>query len=211
MNIEPTDLNQRLADLTQNRIYADRHYVAAKASFWRLIGVGIIAFGVGATAGIILFGYSYIKGNSDNLGIFSSAFSKALSDIQLRAVAEGTVQIEPREIPLAKDQTVQLDSNAQMLLDPGATVLANGTMEIHPPSISNTPSALTRSESKIPNITNFTVFKGVPFESGRVMTGWKFLTSAQNYPTSQYCYYTESAETSGVDVIIDIAEDERMN
>jgi len=59
-------------------------------------------------------------------------------------------------------------------------------------------------------ITNFTVFKRVPFENGHVMTGWVFLTSAQKAPTSQYCYYTENAEASGLDVVLDIAQDQKI-
>jgi hypothetical protein len=39
------------------------------------------------------------------------------------------------------------------------------------------------------------------------MTGWIFLTSAQRSPTNQYCYYTEDAETPGLNVSFDLGED----
>jgi hypothetical protein len=69
-----------------------------------------------------------------------------------------------------------------------------------------------RLASRSPIITKFTVFKSVPFERGQIKTGWNFLTSAQKYPTDQYCYYTESLEAaSGLDVRIDIGTDEKMD
>jgi hypothetical protein len=59
----------------------------------------------------------------------------------------------------------------------------------------------------MPLVTNFTVFKSVPFEKGMVMTGWKFLTSAQTTPTDQYCYYTVGLNTPGFNVRVDIGTD----
>jgi hypothetical protein len=47
----------------------------------------------------------------------------------------------------------------------------------------------------------------VPLEKGSVWTGWVFLTSVQKYPTHQYCYYTESSDTSGADAVIDVGDD----
>jgi hypothetical protein len=32
------------------------------------------------------------------------------------------------------------------------------------------------------------------------VTGWNFLTSSQKSPTEEYCYYTQDAETPGVNV-----------
>jgi hypothetical protein len=41
------------------------------------------------------------------------------------------------------------------------------------------------------------------------MTGWDFLTSTKKAPSTQYCYYTQSADTFG-NVDIDIARDQKM-
>ena len=43
------------------------------------------------------------------------------------------------------------------------------------------------------------------------MTGWQFLTSTQKLPTHQYCYYTESSDAPGLNVILDIGDDEKMD
>src|SRR5262249_46141859 len=81
-----------------------------------------------------------------------------------------------------------LDPTSRVLLDPTAKVRADGEIQVQSPSIS--PLEGTRRVTT-PLITNFTVFKRVEFDRGQVWTGWKFLTSAQKFPTYQYCYYTE--------------------
>ena len=208
MNIASTDFNERLSQLIHNSITANKSYIAAKVAFWRLVGFGILVFGIGTAIGVGFYGYSYVNGNSDTLALFSSTFSKALSEVQLQASAEGIVQVEPRELLLAKGQTILLDRNSRLHLDPEAQIQVGGEIQVQTPSISVPQSTPTRVPSKIPMITNFTVFKKVPFENGSVMTGWVFLTSAQKAPTSQYCYYTESADNSGL--VLDIAEDQRI-
>jgi hypothetical protein len=209
MNLIPTDLNQRLANAVRYSVAADRSYIAGKSGFWRCIGVGFIGLGLGAAVGLGFFGYSHITQNSDNMTILSSTFAKALSEARLQAAAEGTVQLEPHEIYLAKGQTVSFDSNSRVLLDPAATVTANGELTVQAPSISLPQQASQKPASQIPIITNFTVFKRVPFEKGGIYTGWMFLTSVQKYPTEQYCYYTESSELSGVDAVVYVGKDQK--
>jgi hypothetical protein len=209
MNLIPSDLNQRLANAVRHSVAADRFYIAGKAGFWRFIGVGFVGLGLGAAVGLGFFGYSYVTQNSDSMSILSSTFSKALSDVHLQAIAEGTVQLEPHEIYLAKGQTVSFDNNSRVLLDPAAKVIANGELTVLAPSISLPQERSQKPVSKIPVITNFTVFKRVSFGNGNVMTGWKFLTSVQTYPTEQYCYYTESSEFSGAEAVVYIGKDQK--
>jgi hypothetical protein len=209
MNLVPTELNQRLANTIRHSLAADRFYIAGKSGFWRFIGLGFIGLGLGAAVGLGFFGYSYVTQKSSNANILSAAFAKALSEVRLRATAEGTVQLEPHELSLAKGQTVSFDSNSRLLLDPASKILANGELTVHAPSISVPLGHTQKSTAKIPVITNFTVFKRIPFEKGAIMTGWVFLTSVQKWPTSQYCYYTESSEVSGADAIIDVGEDQK--
>jgi hypothetical protein len=210
MNLIPTELNQRLANAVRYSVAADRFYIAGKATFWRLIGVGLFAFGLGAASGICFYGYSHVSRNSENLNSLSSAFAKALSEVRLQATAAGTVQLEPREIALAQGQTVSLDPSSRLLLDPSAKVLADGEITIQGPSFSPPQGTPSRSTSSVPTIANFTVFKSVPFDKGAVQTGWIFLTSAQRSPTTQYCYYTEASDTPGRNVMLDIGADEKL-
>jgi hypothetical protein len=207
VDIASTDLNRRLSEALRSRIAADRLAIGGRAGFFRLVGLGLILFGIGNALGIGFYGYSSISRNSENLSALSSTFSKALSEVELRSTAVGTVQLMPNELSLAKGQMVSLDSNARLLLDPKATVTADGELRVQAPSVSSPQNTTPRSTSKTPNITNFTVFKTVPLDKGAVVTGWIFLTSAQKSPTSQYCYYTENAETPGLNVSFDLGED----
>ena len=211
MNLISTELNQRLASAVRYSVSADRFYISGKARFWRLVGLGLVTFAVGVAAGFGFYGYSYITQNSDALNALSSTLSKALAEVQLRAVAEGTVQLEPNEISLAKGQTISLDPASRVLLDPTAKVRADGEIQIQGPSISAGGDTPRRTSSTTPIITNFTVFKRVPFNNGTVMTGWKFLTSAQKLPTSQFCYYTEKLDYSEFEPVVFVGTDEKLD
>jgi hypothetical protein len=210
MKLFPTRLNQQLSESVQGKIAADMFYISGKAGFWRAIGLGFMGFGLGCAVGLGFFGYSFITRNSDNLDALSSVLSKALANVQLRATAVGAVDIQPHEISLAKGQTVSFDSNSHLLLDASAKILVDGEVRVQTPTISVPQSASPRSRSQTPTITNFTVFKSVPYEKGSIQTGWVFLTSAQKLPTSQYCYYTESGENPDVALKVDVGTDEKM-
>jgi hypothetical protein len=210
MNVVPTELNRRLAEVIRHAVAAETFYVLGRSGFWRLVGLGLLLFGLGAGTGLAFYGYANITRNSVHSHDAALAISKALSDLKLNAIAEGTVQIEPRELTLAKDQTVSLGSANLVHLDPAARVRADGEIVVQGPSISPLPSTGSRKVS-VPEILNFTVFKSVPFEKGRIVTGWTFLTSAQRSPTDQYCYYSESSEeTPGRNIALDIATNGRI-
>jgi hypothetical protein len=207
MDIHPTKLNSQLAEAVGNRIAAELSSVSGRASFWRSVGLGLIGLGLGSALGMIFVGYSFVTRNADNQALLSSALATALNEVQLRGTAEGTVQLEPHEIQLAKGQTITISPDSRLRLDPNAKVLAEGDIKVQLPSISVPQAASPRANSKIPTITNFTVFKSVPFDKGSVSTGWIFLTSAQRSPTSQYCYYIEHDNDPDVSVKIEIADD----
>jgi hypothetical protein len=211
MNLIPTELNQRLASAVRYSVAADRFYIAGKAGFWRLVGLGVVAFAIGAGVGIGFYGYSFIMRNSDHANILASTLSKTLSEVQLRATAEGTVRLEPNELSLAKDQTVSLDPTSRLLLDPTAKVRADGEIQIQTPSISPLEGMTPRRANTPQILTEFTVFKTVDFEKGQVWTGWNFLTSAQKFPTHQYCYYTEKLEASQFEPVVYIGLNENLD
>jgi hypothetical protein len=201
MNVIPTELSQRLSEWVRMRVATDQSVIGGRVYFWRLFGVGLAAFGLGIAAGIGFYGYSFITRNADNMNILSSTFSKALADAELRGTAEGTVQIEPREIALVNGQTIALEPTSRVLLDPAAKVLVEGDVRIQtPPMISVPQASATRLTGGVPTITDFTVFKSIPFEKGSVVTGWSFLTSVQKSPTREFCHYAVNTETPGVDV-----------
>ena len=206
MDLNPSKLNLRLAELVGNSISADMFRISGKAGFWRAVGIGFLGLGIGTATGAGFYGYSFVTRNSSNVNILSAAFVKAMSDVQLRGIASGSVKLKPSEIRLASGQTVSFDADSRLRLDPNAKVIANGEIKIQSPTISLPQGASPRSVSR-PPITNFTIFKSVPFDKGNVLTGWNFLTSAQKLPSRQYCYYTEQGENSDVSVRLDIATD----
>jgi hypothetical protein len=210
MNLLPSKLNQALAASVQNKLSAEMFHISGKSSFWRAVGVGLVGLGVGSAVGFGFFGYSFITRNESNLTTLSAAFSKALSEVQLRGTAEGVVQLEPHEIALSKGQEITFDPTSRLQLDPSAKVIADGDLRIQIPNISIPQSAAPRSKGIAPTITNFTIFKAVQFEKGIIQTGWKFLTSAQRSPTTQYCYYSEIGENPDVSVRIDVGLDEKI-
>src|SRR5260370_22528919 len=159
MNIAPTELNERLSNWVGNRIAADQFVVRGRLYFWRLLGVGLAVFGLGSAIGLGFYGYSFVRRNTHNITILSSTFSKALAGAQLHGTAEGTVQIDPREIVLAKDQTISLEKNSVVKLDPAATVQADGEVRIQAPPTISVPRSTTQAPPAVPTITNFTVFK----------------------------------------------------
>jgi hypothetical protein len=209
VNLVPIDLNQDLAKATLNRIAAENAFIKGKSAFWRATGIGAIGLGLGASIGIILFGYSFIRRSSDNLDNLSLVFSKALSDARLHGSATGIVSVEPHEIVLAQGQTVTIDSSSRVAIEPNAKVVADGELRVQAPSISPMPSKQTSARTES-TVANFTIFKSVPFEKGTIMTGWKFLTTAQKLPTAQYCYYTESSDGPGLDVVVSVANDMKL-
>ncbi len=205
MKIISTELNDRLSKFVNSRITVDESYFAARAAFWRLTGFGILMFGIGSACGAALYGYSYISGNSESLMLFSSTLSKKLSEVQFKAVAEGTVKIEPNEINLAKGQSILIDNNSKLHLEQPAQIQV-GEIKISIPAVSN-----PQPQAKAPIIKQtFTIFKSVPFSGGTVMTGWNFMTNLQKSPTSQYCYYTENTENEESNVVINIADDRKL-
>src|SRR5262249_24252516 len=143
-------------------------------------------------------------------------FSEALSKVQLTGKADGTVKFEPREIALAKDQTISIDPSSTLRLEPNASVRADGDIKVQIPSVAPPPVSVTPPKPRTPLIVNFTVFKHVPFDKGTVMTGWVFLTSKQRSPTNQYCYYTQSSDDEnrpglpGLSVDVDLGYNQQL-
>jgi hypothetical protein len=193
LNLVPTELNRNLTGAVQHAVAAERFYIAGKSAFWRFIGLGVVCFGLGAAVGIGCYGYGEITRSAENMNSLTAAFSQALSKVQLTGKAEGTVRFEPHEIALAKDQTISIDPNSTLHLEPDAKVRTDGEIKIQLPSTAAPSPNMTPPKSRIPLIANFTVFKHIPFGKGTVMTGWVFLTSKQQSPTNQYCYYTQSS------------------
>lgn len=209
MKLLPTPLNYELVGAVENRILAENAYIRGRTAFWRLLGWGCIALGLGAALGLIFYGYSIIVRNTTTAAALTAAISKALAETELHTEASGTVDVSPRQLQLAPGQTVTLDPSSRIRIDPLAKITVDGEVKIQLPAIAPQTSSLPKATAKNLIASNFTVFKSVPFQKGDVVTGWMFLTSAQKEPTRQYCYYSEDSEASELSLRIDIATDEK--
>jgi hypothetical protein len=186
---------------------AELSVVSGRSGFWKAIGVGVLGFGIGTATGIGFYGYSFVSRTSGQMEIFSSALQKALSTVEIHGTADGKIEITSPELTLAKGATVSLDSSSRLSLDASAKVVADGEIRIQTPAISTPRTPTPKNAAQTKTIANFTVFKSVPFEQGNVLTGWIFLTSAQESPTQQYCYYNEKGDNSDLAIRIDLATD----
>ena len=68
MRLIPTELNHRLAGAVRYSVSADRFYIAGKAGFWRLVGVGLVAFAIGSALGLGFYGFSYVTRPDNFIG-----------------------------------------------------------------------------------------------------------------------------------------------
>jgi hypothetical protein len=203
----PTPLNRSLAEALSNRMSAELSVVSGRSAFWKAVGIGVLGFGIGTAIGIGFYGYSFVTRTSNQMSTFSSALQKALSTVELHGTADGRVEVTSPELTLAKGAVVSFDGSSRLLLDPAAKVVADGEIRVQGPAISTPRTPTPRNPAQTKTIANFTVFKSLPFDQGNVLTGWIFLTSAQESPTEQYCYYNEKGESSDLAIRIDLATD----
>lgn len=174
--------NRVLASAVNARIKSDARLLNARAAGYRLAGAGGFCALLGIAIGAVLWGYAQTRGPAADADRVASAIAQALSGLTLKT--EGTVK-----------------------LDPNSTVGLGGRSEIPTP----TPAQLGANavpDSKAAVLTNFTVFKNVPFGQGQVVTGWNFTSSEQKSPSHQYCYYSEQLDGTSK-VTIDLGENGR--
>lgn len=200
-------LNRRLAEAASSRIAAEMSVISGRAAFWKIVGVGLLGLGIGAAVGIAFYGYSLVIRNGSQVEVLASALEKSLAQVELHGTAEGKVEVTSPGLILEKGATVSIDPTSRLALDPAAKVLADGEVRIQMPNISVPRGPTPKSAAQTKTIANFTVFKSVPFDQGNVLTGWIFLTSTQESPTQQYCYYNERDENSDTAIRIDLAVD----
>lgn len=233
--VPATENNVGLASAVNNRIDADGRLirgqatmVTAKAWLWRLSGVGLLATGIGAGIGLGLFGYSYVNDSRTSLDKMASAIRTALEqshlvvnlDPKATVGVAGSVDMKPGVVTLAPGSTVV--AAGTVALEPGGTVSTTGTVSVAPGGSVRvidggtitrpTERQLTGSSTTVvtgKTVTNYTIFKSVSFGSGQVKTGWDFVTSEQDTPTRQFCYYTEEAG-AGMQMIMSLAQDGKM-
>jgi hypothetical protein len=79
VKLVPTELNRQLSTAVQYAVASDRFYIAGKSGFWKLVGLGIVGFGLGSAIGLGFYGYGQIRRSTENITSLATAFSEALS------------------------------------------------------------------------------------------------------------------------------------
>lgn len=236
-----TENNVGLASAVNNRIEADGRLIrgqavmlTAKAWLWRLGGLALLAVGIGAGVGLILFGLSYYNDPRTSADKMASAFAAALEHANLGTVkldheatigVTGSVDMKPGVVTLAPGSTVTTTGTVtgSVALEPGGTVRVLNSDVLRPterqlngeqrqPQSSGSSSSSGTGPTAPPSsktVTNYTIFKSVNFGTGSVKTGWDFATSEQEAPTRQYCYYAEES-SAGMQVIMTLAQDGQL-
>lgn len=186
MEIPNSPENRVLAGAVNARIKADSRILNAKAAFWRLAGWSLVLAMIGVGTGAALVGWTYSRGGPEAVDSekVARAVAAALATVTLKT--EGTVKLDPESrLATAPSQEVPRPTEAQ---------LGQGQ----------------RPASQAAVNTAFTVFKTVPYGTGRVVTGWNFSSSEQKVPGAQYCYYTEQID-GGATVNVPLGNDGRRN
>lgn len=208
MKMLASRLNANLANSLDERVSAELKFIDGQSFFRKSIGVGLAGLGAGSAVAAAFVGYSYITDARTTADKIAAAISKSMSQVELRGQAVGNVDIHPSEIRLAPDQKISLSQDSRLKLDPSAKVKAEGSMRIQLPTISAIQAQSTpKTAPKAQPVTNYTIFKSVPFQTGTVFTGWRFLTSTQKEPTNQYCYFAERGDSSDVSFKVDVGDD----
>ena len=159
--------------------------------------------------GAACFGYSYIHETRNTAERLADAISQSL----LTALDKAMIKTVG-EVTLKPDQVVKLDPDAQVKVDPSSRIgldASTTVVKLDPNakiSVTGLPSAdIPRPSAeqlrgggsgvKTPanTVVNFTVFRSVPHDNGRVVTGWNFRSNEDAAPFEQYCYWTTILDT----------------
>jgi hypothetical protein len=198
--LAPTVANQGLASAVNRRIHSDAVMLSAKAFALRVggLGLGLLLFGAGV--GAAFYGYSYAVDSRTSAQQMAAALADALKHVSMGHV---TLDVPNQKIGLAvpPDASVKLDTSGRtvtLVVPSGASVGASPLPFQNVPPVVQTPSARV--------VTNYTIFHSVEFAGGAVETGWRYTSSDQTTPTSQYCLY-RAASSDGTDRVVSVGRD----
>ena len=145
----------------------------------------------GMGIGLACFGYSYVADGRVQAQKMADAMVQALERAQLTTTGELRL-VDGSTVSLAPGGQVALAPNSVVRVDPSSTVRVAGTVNADPHSITAPPPVIAAAPSPSDKvITQYTTFKIVPFDKGKVVSGWRFENSDRTIPATQYCYYDE--------------------
>ena len=154
--------------------------------------IALLLSGLGVAAAF--YGYSYMLSVQPAAEQTAKALVTAFGRTELKTIVSGTMALSPdSELKLANGQTIKLNEGATVKLDPSSSVRVVGDLNVEflQPSKQQLQVDATSESNELP-ITDYTIFKSVKFDSGFVVSGWKYELSNTMRPKWQYCYYGQS-------------------
>lgn len=190
-----------------DKVRSEARVAAGRAALWHSLGLAaLIALG-GLGIGAGLYGYAALVdttsvGEAEKV---AGVIARALAQTEFKTQATGEVTVVGGTVALAAGQTVGLDPNARLRVDPSSTVrVATAAPRLSAAQLGEDASPV----SGHPVTTSFTIFKSMAYLDGSVDTGWDFANSAAAAPSSQYCHYRQQGE-NGKALMIDLGNDGR--
>ena len=211
VEIDDTVANRAYVTAINTRLADELRYISSQVWLTRLIGLGSFFILVGIVFYIGCLGYKNIR-KVDDEKIVSKSVKDALDGFVLKATTDGSLAIENPTVMLLPNQTVAISDASTVRIAEGETVTVNGNVSVAIPLQNQNSNVLATSGSASQkavqtNAPYFTVFKSMPYKSGLIFTGWKFLTTEQKAPTSQYCYYSETDQYSDTTASFEFAQE----
>jgi hypothetical protein len=179
-----------------SRLAAKAQLSKAISFAWLCSGVVIASCLAGLGLVAAFWGYSYVVSIRPAAEVTAKALAEALARMDLKTIVSGTVSFAPEtELKLAPNQAVKLEEGTTVRLDANSSIRVIGDLKVDIPRPSEQQLQLgaTSTSEELPS-TNYTIFRGVVFGPGEVVTGWMYELSDTVRPKAQFCYYRQSLD-----------------
>src|SRR5262245_32603224 len=175
---------QRLATFLNSRLAAESRVARAQAFAWLCGGVAIAVCLAGFGCALALVGYGHTLAVRPAAELTARALADAMQRTKLKTTVSGRMSLSSdSELTLAAGQTVRLNDDAIVKLDPSSSVRIIGNLKVDVPQPSKQQLQLdaTTKTDELP-FTNYTIFRDVNYERGHVVTGWNYDLSDTTRP-----------------------------
>jgi hypothetical protein len=179
-----------------SRLAAKARLARAVSFGWLCGGIAIACCLAGLGLAAAFYGYSHLISIKSAADVTANAIAEALARAELKTIVSGTMSFTPESVlKLAPNQVVKLEEGATVKLDPNSSVRVIGDLKVDIPRPSQQQLQLdaTSGSEELP-FTNYTIFRGVGFGLGEVVTGWNYDLTDTVRPKNQFCYYRQALD-----------------
>lgn len=210
--IPKNSLNEKLVSALNSSIEAQNRKRSSYVLLKRFAGIGIFVMLFGIAGGIACYGYARFNGVLSTEEILTKSFIEALQNVKLQSVATGTVVAKSEPLKFIKDQYLKLEQNSTVKLSPESSIKVDSEVIVAMPFdyLGNKNNNQQQKNNLQPPTNSFVVFKTLEYNKGKIYTGWKYSSSTQSKPESQFCYYTEASSFNEINADYFFAENGRL-